>query len=140
LFQAIEGHYASGGSSRYRFRCRITLPGTVLATNGAVEDGGLFWFFRGEELAGGDMVMQADSVELNLRALKALSARRDFQLLDLLNLVDILGDRDPEGALKERLKQAIDAGDLALLASEQDQLPPELQSLALELFAILQMS
>ena len=137
LFQAIEGHYASGSSSRYRFRYRITLPGTVLSTNGVAEDGGLVWFFRGEELPAGDMNLEADSVELNLPALKALSARRSFGALDLLNLVDILAARDPDDRLKERLLQAMAAGDLERLLSEEDELPPDMQPLALELVELL---
>ncbi|MBD3867020.1 MAG: hypothetical protein IFK94_02755 [Acidobacteria bacterium] len=137
LFQAIEGHYASGGSSRYRFRCRLELPGTILTTNGVTENDGLVWFFRGEDLAGGDRILFAESVELNLRALKALSARRSLGAQDLLNLVDILGERDPDDRIKERLKQAIEAGNLELLEDEEEELPPDLQPLALELAELL---
>ncbi len=137
LFRAIEGHYASGSSSRYRFRCRVALPGTVLATNGVTEDGELVWFFRGEELPAGDVTLLAESVELNLPALKALSARRNFSALDLMNLVDILGERDPDGRLKARLQQAVDAGNLAVLESDEDELPLELQPLTLELVELL---
>jgi len=137
LFQTIEGHYASGSSSRYRFRCRVTLPGTVLSTNGVAEEGELVWFFRGEDLPAGDVSLLADSVELNLPALKALSARRSFSAADLLNLVDILGERDPDGRLKDRLEQAMEAGSLDLLESEEEELPPDLQPLALELVELL---
>ena len=42
-------------------------------------------------------------VELNLRALKALSARRSLGAQDLLNLVDILGERDPDERGKPHL-------------------------------------
>ena len=137
LFQTIEGHYASGSSSRYRFRCRVKLPGTVLSTNGVAEDGELVWFFRGEELPAGDVILQADSVELNLPALRALAARRSFAAADLLNLVDILGERDPDDRLRERLEQAMEAGNLELLISDEDELPPDLQPLALELVELL---
>ncbi len=137
LFQTIEGHYASEGSPRYRFRCRVALPGKVLTTNGVAEDGELVWFFRGEELPAGDITLQAESVELNLPALKALSARRSFGAADLLNLVDILGKQDSDGRLKALLRQAMEAGNLTLLEDTEDELPPDLQPLALELLEIL---
>lgn len=137
LLQALEGHYASNGSSRYRFRCRITLPGTVLGTNGVVEDGQPSWFFRGEALAGDGMTLLAESAELNLPALKALGARRDYDALELLNLVDILADRDPDDRLLQRLRDAVEAGNLAKLHDENEELPPDLQPLALELQEIL---
>ncbi len=137
LLRAIEGHYASGGSPRYRFLCRVALPGTVLTTNGTTENGELIWFFRGEELAAGDFILQAESVELNLPALKALSARRSYDAADLMNLVDILGKQDTDDHLKVLLGKAMDAGNLALLEDTEDELPPELQPLALELVEIL---
>lgn len=136
--QAMKGLYASGSSPRYRFRCRVSLPGTVLNTNGVTDGEELVWFFRGEELPAGDRSLMAESVELNRSALRALSARRSFTQLEALNLVDILDKQDPDDRLKNLLQKAVEEGRLSLLGDKENGLPEDGQALALELLAILQ--
>ncbi len=139
LFQAIQGHYGSMFSPRYRFHNQVTLPGIRLTANGADEDQGWTWFFRGEEMAIGDVIHHAESIVLNLDALRALGARRGFSKADLMNLVDILDERDPDGALKEHLQYAVQQGEMELLTDKERMkvLPEELHPLALELAALL---
>jgi hypothetical protein len=139
LFQAIQGHYGSALSPRYRFHNRVTLPGIPLVANGASEDQGWTWFFRGEEMAIGDVIHHAESVVLDLDALLALGARRDYSKAELMNLVDILAGRDLDDALKEHLRYAVQQGNLDTMTDGErvDALPEELRPLALELAALL---
>jgi hypothetical protein len=83
------------------------------------------------------MTLLAESAELNLPALKALGARRGYDALELLNLVDILADRAPDDRLIQRLREAVETGSLDKLQDENEELPPDLRPLALELLEIL---
>ena len=69
-------------------------------------------------------------------ALVTLGARRRFDRARLVQLVDILWDRDKEGVLADLLRQAAREGSLDLLRDEGD-LPEELQPAASELADLL---
>jgi hypothetical protein len=118
LFEIMAGYYGDFQADRFRFRTGVELPGTVIRTNGTVDDDMVVWFFRGADLVQGKVVMQAETVEINDRALRSLGVRRELTPLELLELTDLLTIRDPEDALKELLALAVEDGNLEILEKE----------------------
>ncbi len=136
LLNAIEGYYASAAAGRFRFELAIELPGRLLRTNGMPDGDRVRWLFRGEDLSLRDVVLEAEAVELDDEALRALGARRSFEPAELLRLVDLLTERDPRGALSAVLRRAVAAGSLAPL-EDRDALPDEIEPAARELAELL---
>jgi hypothetical protein len=136
LLTSVLGYYSDEGGARYRFRMHLSLPGTLLKTNGTPGEEGIIWFFRGEDLFSGDRLMEAVTAEPDPDALRALGARRHLEPAVLLQIVDLLAERDPEGSLKEILREAVRMGRLDLLR-DADSVPEELRRNARELADLL---
>jgi hypothetical protein len=136
LIETIQGHYGSGGSPRFRFESRLVLPGRLLRTNGSQDRDGAVWFYRSEDLEAVELAMEAESVTLDDEKLRALGARRELETAQLLQLVDILVRRDPDGALRKLLASAVERGKLGVLRDAKD-LPDDLKPLARELADLL---
>jgi hypothetical protein len=133
---ALAGYYGGDDAPRFRFECRLRLPGTLLKTNGTPDDDSVVWLFRERDMTFREMSLRAESVELQDDALIALAARRDFDALGLVHLADLLWTRDKEGGLVEALTRAVDEGDLDVLRDE-DAVPEELILIAQELADLL---
>jgi len=136
LLDALSGYYGDEGSPRFRFESRLEMPGRLLRTNGTPGAEGVHWLFRNVDLALGDVIMTAETVELDLDALVSLGARRDFDTAALLRLTDVLALRDTEGAVRELLAAAVEDGRLDALIDEE-RVPDELDRLARELHELL---
>jgi len=136
LLDALSGYYGNEGSPRFRFESRLEMPGRLLRTNGTPGVDGVHWLFRNVDLALGDVIMTAETVELDLDALISLGARRDFDTAALLRLTDLLALRDTEGVVRQLLTTAVEDGRLDLLIDEE-QVPDELERLARELHELL---
>lgn len=134
--EALIGYYGGGSANRFRFEASLRLPGVLLATNGTPAGEEVAWFFRDEDITLGEVVMTAESVELDRRALRSLGSTVSFSPVELLRLRDILVDRDPEGELTERLSLAVAQGDLAVL-SDTEGLSEDLTPYARELVELL---
>ena len=137
LILSLQGWHAASGS-QYRFFSRVTLPGRLLTTSGTVEDraghvgGEAAFFFRGEDMAAGELVFRAESVTLEDEALRSLGARREFDAAHLLEIADLLAERDPAGLLRGALRRAVDRKRLDDLRGN-DALPDAVRRLAREL-------
>jgi hypothetical protein len=136
LLDALSGYYGNEGSPRFRFESHIEMPGRLLRTNGTPGTDGVHWLYRNVDLALGDVTMTAETVELDLDALVALGARRDFDTAALLRLTDLLATRDTEAVVRELLAAAVETGRLDLLIDEE-RVPDELERLARELHELL---
>ncbi len=115
-WEAAMGYY--GGAfvgAVYRFEARLTLPGRLLRTNGTVDGDSVHWIFRGRDLAQRDVVMEAESVEIDEEALIGLGARRALGPSALLQLTDLLTRPRSGEVLLEALQGALDQGRLAVL-------------------------
>ncbi len=132
---ALFGYYGAETTPRFRFHSGVRLPGTLLRTNGTPTAQGVAWILRTEDLAYGDRFLDAESVEVNDAALKQLGARRSFSHDELIQLVDLLWTRDPEGVLLEWLRAAHAAAGLEQLAG--DDTPETYAAAILELFELL---
>lgn len=130
--RALTGYYGDQGSPRYRFEPSIEMPGRLLATNGTPGREGVFWFLRDEDLGSAGRALEVETVTLDDEKLKSLGARREFEPAQLVELVDILARRDPDGALKTLLAKAVEKGRLAVLR-EKGAVPSELELLVREL-------
>jgi len=143
LVFTTQGWYSSS-SSRYRFESRVTLPGRLLSTSGTpegrleatAEGTTAVRFFRGEDLVAGDVLLQAASVTINEEALRSLGARRELDARHLLQIVDLLTERDSAGLLVALLRRAVEKSRLDLLRKDQT-LPKDLAPLARELADLL---
>lgn len=135
LLETAGGYFGNQGSPRFRFDVRVRLPGRLVATNGAPDDGASFWIVRGDDLrAGGTApLLRAVSLETDREALVALGARTELDVERLVRLHDLLWERDPDGRLAARLDAAIAAGSLDALvdedSAEDDALAPLLDEL-----------
>jgi hypothetical protein len=134
LLGALSGIYGGQGDRRFRFEARLRLPGTLLLTNGTVEGEEIVWFFRDRDLIGGEIVMQAESIELETSALVALGAPRSFPVAELLRLRDLLVERDPERRLAALLIDSLERGGPLQLSED---LPEELAPFLFELSELL---
>jgi hypothetical protein len=133
---ALVGYYGGDDVPRFRFECRVQLPGTLFETNGTPDDESVVWLFRERDLTFGEIRLRAESVELQDAALVSLGARREFDALALVRLVDLLWKRDRHGALAEVLTRAVEEADLDLLRDENT-VPEELILVAAELADLL---
>lgn len=136
LIEALQGYYGAGGGPRFRFEVRVSLPGRMLRTNGTPDGEGALWFFRDEDLTSEEKNLEAESIVLDDEKLRALGARRDFEPVRLLQLTDILTERDPKGVVKQLLLQAIERGKLSVLRDDKG-IPEAVQPLARELANLL---
>lgn len=118
LLQALSGSYGGEGSPRFRFESRVEMPGRLLRTNGTPVDGAVVWLYRNSDLMLGDVVLEAETVELDDEALKTLGARRDLDTPRVLQLTDLLS-RDAGGDLLQLLTAAVERGSLELLLDEE---------------------
>jgi hypothetical protein len=132
----VSGYYGRGGAPSYRFEVRVTLPGTLLRTNGTPDERSVVWLFREEDLGFGTRALRAESVALDEEKLTALGARRRLERARLLQLVDLLWQRDVNGALVETLALAVEDGNLERLR-EESAVDDELLALARELADLL---
>jgi len=114
LIAALSGYFEAGGAREYRFECRVRLPGVLLETNGTPEGQDAVWLLRDADLTR-DHFLDARSVEVIDDPLRRLGARRSFETGELIQLHDLLWNRDPAGILDELLASAVAAGDLELL-------------------------
>lgn len=133
---ALAGFYGGDDAPRVRFESRVRMPGVVLRTNGTPDEDSIVWLFRQQELTAGDLPLEAQSVEPVARALTDAGARREFDRASLLRLADILFRQDGDGRLTALLARAVERGKLEVLRDDND-VPPELQSLARELADLL---
>jgi len=133
---ALVGYYGSGDSPHFRFESRLRMPGTLLETNGTPDGDSVVWLFRERDLTFGEKSLRAESVALNREALTALGARREFDIMGLVRLTDLLVTRDPDGALGEMLARAVAEADLELLRDE-NAVPDEMLLIAAELADLL---
>ena len=133
---ALEGYYGAGDAPRFRFEVRLQLPGTLLSTNGMPDGESIVWLFREQDMTFGEINLRAESLELQSEALISLGARRDFTKQQLLRLSDLLFKRDPTGEILAVLESAAEQASLDPLLDE-DALPDELESVAAELFEVL---
>ncbi len=133
--KTLLGYYG-GESARFRFEVAVELPGTLVATNGTQSGTGVVWLFREADLTTEDSVLQAQSVQLRQDALRALGARREFDTVQLLQLVDLLWKRDPQGELAALLARAVQQSSLASL-SDSSEVPELLELRARELAELL---
>jgi hypothetical protein len=133
---ALGGLYGDAAGARFRFEWRLVLPGRLLRTNGAPDRDGVVWLQRDEDLAAGERVLEAESVQLRDDALRSLGARRELDAIRLVQLLDLLTRRDPEGALRALLATATERGKLALLREEAT-VPEPLRASARELADLL---
>lgn len=133
---ALAGYYGGDDAPRFRFECRLRLPGTLLATNGTADGEDVVWLFREPDLVFGEVGLRARTVQLRTDNLVALGARRDFDRMSLLRLADLLWKRDPEGALRDAVARAIDRGSLDPLR-DKDAVPEQLLPIAEELADLL---
>jgi hypothetical protein len=135
-FAALGGFYGDAAGPRFRFENRLVLPGRLLKTNGTPDRDGSVWLHRDRDLVSGDRLFAAESVDLRDDSLRALGARRDLEPIRLLQLCDLLGERDPEGALRKLLAEAVRSGGLATLRDEA-KVPEPLRAVARELADVL---
>ncbi|MDX1390537.1 MAG: hypothetical protein R3344_15215, partial [Acidobacteriota bacterium] len=112
LGSGLTGYYGEGGAANFRFEIRVEMPGVLLETNGTPDDRGVIWLIRGSDLPAEDATMRVESVELDDEALVSLGARRDLDTHELLQLVDLLGSRDPTGELLALVEEAVERGGL----------------------------
>jgi len=129
---ALAGYYAGDLIPRFLFEVRAQLPGILLETNGTPDGDSVVWIFRERDLTFRDLSMRVDSVELQEEPLVALGARRTLELARLVQLTDLLWDRDKDGRLVALLARAVHDGNLDLLR-DKDEIPEELQARAREL-------
>jgi len=118
LLRALSGYYGNDGSPHFRFESRVEMPGRLLRTNGTPVDGAVVWLYRNSDLTLGDVVLEAETVELDDDALKTLGARRDLDTPRMLQLTDLLS-RDAGGELLKLLAAAAERGSLDLLLDEE---------------------
>lgn len=118
--EALAGYYNSGGIPAFTFESRLELPGRLLTTNGTPDGDGILWLFRGEDLRGGDRVMEAASAVLDDEKLRALGARRELDAAALLRVTDVLSKRDAGGRLAALLRRGVARGGLILLRQEPE--------------------
>jgi hypothetical protein len=135
LTDALSGYFEAGGAREYRFECRVRLPGVLLATNGTPEDQDAVWLLRDADLTR-DRFLDASSVEVIDDPLRRLGGRRSFETGELIQLHDLLWNRDPEGILNELLASAVATGDLELLR-DGDAIPPGYRTRSRELADLL---
>lgn len=135
-FHALGGLYGDAGGPRFRFESKLLLPGRLLRTNGTPDRDGIVWFHRDRDLGAGERVLEAESVELDDDVLRTLGARREYDTAQLLHLADLLAARDPDGALRRVLRDAVGVGRLSLLRDET-RVPESLRALARELADVL---
>jgi hypothetical protein len=134
---AIEGYFGNAGSPIVRLELRVELPGTLLRTNGTPDGDAALWLVRTEDLTRGDAVLEATSVELLPDALSDLGARKTFELRELVELADLLCDRDRSGVLADLLAQARRVGNLRPLR-DVEHIPDGWDSAARELADLLE--
>ena len=135
ILAAFSGYYDSATKPHYRFETRVVPPGRLLRTNGTPDRDGVVWFFRDTEVVEQEQVLEVESVELLEDALRSLGARRDLAPLHLLQLTDLLGARDEDGALRELLAEAVRRKRLGVL--RQQELPARIAPRARELADLL---
>jgi hypothetical protein len=135
LLPALSGYYGDIGGPRFRFEARVVVAGKLLRTNGTPDRDSVVWVFRDDDLAKGPRVLETESVEANDDALRSLGARRDLDTADLLQLTDLLTERDTAGQIHKVLVEAVRAGKLELLRDSK--VPAEAQVLARELADLL---
>jgi len=133
---ALSGYYASDNSPRFRFHCRVRLPGVLLGTNGTPDGDTIVWTFRAEDLAFHDEILRAESAAVEHETLVHIGARREFDTIGLVQLVDLLWDRDPDGVLHGLLEAAKEEGSLAPLR-DFDAIPDSYKERARELLELL---
>jgi hypothetical protein len=134
---AMQGGYGGVLRTRFRFRSRVTLPGRLLRTDATSDGGGVVRFFRGESMLSHDVVWSAVSIEPDAERLRALGARQSFEALDLLQIEELLGRRDPQRNLRAWVERAIDERSIAILR-DTDTLPDDIESAARELADLLE--
>ena len=115
LLDALSGYYGGGGTPRFRFEARISLPGRLLRTNGTPDGDGVLWFFRDADLTSEERPLEIDAAQADDEKLRALGARRELETWRLIEIADILTERDPQGDVKKLLALAVERGRLALL-------------------------
>lgn len=135
LLPALSGYYGDIGGPRFRFEVRVVVAGKLLRTNGTPDRDSVVWVFRDDDLAKGPRTLETESVEPNDDALRSLGARRDLDAADLLQLTDLLTERDTAGQIRKVLVEAVRAGKLELLRDAK--VPAEVQGLARELADLL---
>ena len=115
--EAVQASFfgAYGLGSRVRFVSRIGLPGRVLRTNGTMDGDAVVFVYDQEDLAAGDVVLEVESVELDVEALTRLGARRDLDAATLLRFTDLLVRPDLAEPLRAALRRAVEAGSFAPL-------------------------
>jgi len=133
---AIEGYFGNAGSPRVRFEVRVELPGTLLRTNGTPDGDATIWLVRAEDLVAGDTVLEATSVETLDEPLSEIGARKVFDRAELLQLTDLLWERDAAGVLAGLLVEARRVGHLGPLR-DVDRIPDEWEAAARELSDLL---
>lgn len=111
---ALLGFFAGAGGN-YRFRFEVIMPGRMFRANGALDEEGAGWFFRGDDVTATGRSMEAESIVLDDDALKRLSARRPESAAALAEIVDALTIRDPDGLLRALLAEAVEQRNLKLL-------------------------
>jgi hypothetical protein len=133
---AIQGYFADAESPTVRLEARVEMPGTLLRTNGMPEGDAAIWLVRTEDLSAGDIRLEATSIELVPDALSDLGARKTFEPRELLELADLLWDRDPSGVLAGLLTEARRVGNLKPLR-DVDRIPDDWEAEARELADLL---
>jgi len=134
---AVQGGYGGVVRTRFRFVVRLSMPGRIVRTNGTPDGDAAVWFFRGESLLVQDRVLSAVSLEPDVERLRRLGARRSFTPTELLQLESLLGEGDPEGAVRGALEQALAAGSLASLR-DREALPDGIEAACAELADLLE--
>jgi hypothetical protein len=133
---ALAGFYGGDDAPRLRFESRVTLPGTLLTTNGTPDGDTIVWLFRERDMTLREMTLRARSVELQDEALRALGARRNLDTITLIRLADLLWERDRDGGLEDILTRAVQQANLGILRDE-DAVPEPLLPVAQELADLL---
>lgn len=133
---SLAGFYGDAMTARFRFEARLVLPGRLLRTNGAPDREGVVWLHRDEDLASDERVHEAETVELRDDALRSLGARRELDTIRLVQLTDLLRQRDPQGELRKLLADAVRDSRLGLLRDETHVAEP-LRAAARELADLL---
>jgi hypothetical protein len=135
--RALSGYFGDGGIPHFRFESSVSLPGSLLLSNGTCAESNCRWLFREDDLQAGEVSLRASSVEPIEAALVRLGARRSFDARQLIQLVDLLWKRDPQGDLRDALTEAIRLGDRDWLL-EEDVVPDELDNAIVELYELLE--
>lgn len=134
---AIKGYFGDAASPRVRFEVRVEMPGTLLGTNGTPDGAVAIWLVRAEGLVARDTVLEALSVELLGEPLSEIGARKDFDQAELLQLADLLWQRDRSHVLADLLTEARRVGHLGPLR-DTDRIPDDWEPVARELSDLLE--